>query len=78
MRTKEIATQCIRRDRTGLREGAVSEGVSAETIRAVIFYDTDVVLALFVVLTVVVAIRFHGESKELGDNFIATDRHPYR
>jgi hypothetical protein len=37
-----------------------------------------VVLALFVVLTVVALIRFHGESKELGDAFIAADRHPYR
>ena len=41
MKTKEIATQHIRRDRTGLPEGAVPEGVSAETIRAAIFYDTD-------------------------------------
>jgi Uncharacterized membrane-bound protein conserved in bacteria len=37
-----------------------------------------VVLALFVMLTVVAAIRFHGESKELGGGFIAADRHPYR
>ena len=37
-----------------------------------------VVLALFVVLAVVAAIRFHGESKELSGGFIAADRHPYR
>ena len=37
-----------------------------------------VVLALFVMLTVVAAIRFHGESRELGGGFIAADRHPYR
>jgi hypothetical protein len=37
-----------------------------------------VVLALFVMLTVVAAIRFHGESRELGGGFITADRHPYR
>ena len=37
-----------------------------------------VVLALFVVLIAVAAIRFHGGSKELGGDFIAADRHPYR
>jgi hypothetical protein len=36
-----------------------------------------VVLTLFVV-TFVALIRFHGESEELGDAFIAADRHPYR
>jgi hypothetical protein len=37
-----------------------------------------VVLALFVVLIVVAAIRFHGGSEELGGDFIAADGQPYR
>jgi hypothetical protein len=37
-----------------------------------------VILALFVVLTVVALIRFHGESKEPGGDFIDAERHPYR
>jgi hypothetical protein len=36
-----------------------------------------VILALFVVLTIVALIRFH-ESKELGGDFIDAEHHPYR